>query len=587
MSYLPLIATLTALLCGPLLYAVARHRAGVLAFLDGFVLVSIAGLVLLEVVPGAFGEGGAWSLAFLVLGAIGPNLLERALHHARREAHIATLGLAVLGLLLHSVADGAALSPNADHDAHEALALAVVVHSVPVGLVVWWIMAPVFGPLWPALTIAAMCCGTVAGFVFGIELNEVLGAQAFAWFEALVAGSILHVVFGRPHLDEHEHESHAAPPFEGLGNLVALIALALLESLAPHHGLLGGFVGRFRDLTLEGAPALLFAYLAGSLIGSGISEARLRWVSQGAGVFEHSLRGTLLGLFLPLRSGAGLSTYCRLLQAGVRHSAAIAHLHAASALGLTATLLSIPLLSVELSLARILVVAALSVLVSTLLAGPGSERLAPPVAVVPLHPGARLLERPRGLARLGRGLMEQVDGTVSWVLAGFALAALAMPYLDSLAFASWPQGLDLIVFALLGLPLYLCATGATPLVAVLLAWGLSPGAGMAVLIVGSAANLATLRALRQLHGTRFAVLFGTLVGLGAVTAGGLINGFGRAGLGPGLISVGPLADPSASALEIGCALILAGLFVTSLLRRGGRRWISGLVLDPRAAEGSR
>ncbi|MGQ0618508.1 MAG: permease [Panacagrimonas sp.] len=572
MTYLPLIATITALLCGPLLYAVARRRAGVLAFLDGFVLVSIAGLVLLEVVPGAFGEGGAWSLGFLAVGAIGPSLLERALYRARREAHLATLALAVLGLLLHSIADGAALSAQGD-PAQEALAIAVVVHSIPVGLVVWWIMAPVFGALWPALTIAAMCAGTASGFLFGIELNQVLGAQAFAWFQALVAGSILHVVFGRPHLDEHEHETHAAPPFEGLGNLAALLALALLDSLDPQHGLLGGFVERFRDLAVQCAPALVLAYLMMALLGTGRSGWGSRWILRGAPL-GRAIRATLLGLVLPMRSGGGLVQYRERVQAGESSLTSMPFLVATPAVGLAALLLSMALLGFELTVLRVASAAALTIALGlTMSRFKTLESEAPP-------PPA-LQDRPWGGAVWRAGLADLVDGTAAWILAGLALAVFVSPYLDALALSAWPPGLDVLLFALLGLPMVLCAAGATPVVAVLLGAGLSPGAGLAVLLIGPVANLATLDVLRHQHGTRFAVVFGAAVCVAAIALGGLVNA-----LAPGLETPRLEQEPTTSILGASCALVLAGLFTASLLRSGGRRWISGLLVFPRAVETS-
>ncbi len=273
MNLFPLLATLAALMCGPLLYVVARLRPALLAFLDGFVLVSIAGLVLLEVVPGAYGDGGAWSFAFLALGAIGPTLVENGLQQARREAHLATLALAVLGLLLHSLADGAALAPSQGlHEGHgharEALAIAIVVHSIPVGLMVWWVMAPVFGRRLPAATIALMCAGTVAGYVFGLELSSMLGARAFAWFEALVAGSILHVVFGRPHLDEHSDHRDPQPPFEGLGNLAALVGLVVMARLDPHAGTLQGVGAALVLLAVALAPLLLLVYAVAGVVAA-------------------------------------------------------------------------------------------------------------------------------------------------------------------------------------------------------------------------------------------------------------------------------------------------------------------------------
>ncbi len=227
-----LLATLLALAAGPALYAGARHSARALAFLDGFVLVSIAALVVLEVVPDTLRAGGVWALAFLLAGVFGPTLLERLFRRAERQMHIGTLLLAVLGLVLHALADGVVLAPS---DAGNwALSAAVVVHSVPVGMAVWWLLAPHFGAWPPLFALLAMGGGTLAGYHYGGPLSELLSAQAWAWFQGLVAGSILHVVFGRPHLHgaEDEGHTHAEPQLPApvaqsrrLGQAIALAAV--------------------------------------------------------------------------------------------------------------------------------------------------------------------------------------------------------------------------------------------------------------------------------------------------------------------------------------------------------------------------
>jgi hypothetical protein len=229
-----LFATLLALAAGPALYAAARRNARALALLDGFVLVSIAGLVLLEVVPDTFANGGAWSLAFLLAGAFGPTLLESRFRRLERQAHIGALALAVLGLVVHALADGVVLAPSGDD---WALPLAVVLHSIPVGMAAWWLLAPSFGRGPPLFALLAMGAATVAGYAFSEPLNALLGQQAWAWFQGLVAGSILHVVFGRPHLHgaedpEHAHVEEALPApvarFKRVGYVLALVALAAL-----------------------------------------------------------------------------------------------------------------------------------------------------------------------------------------------------------------------------------------------------------------------------------------------------------------------------------------------------------------------
>ena len=202
MNLVLLFATLTALLCGPLLYALAQRRPNIMRWLDRFVLFSVVGLVLIEVVPETYAQAGLWSFAFIALGLLGPTALEHLLTRARRSMHIAALILALAGLMLHSFGDGAALSP-ANGQGHLALALAVAIHSVPVGLLVWWLMFPVFGKALPSLTLAGMCGCTLAGYVFGVEAAANIEPRYWSLFQALVAGSILHVAFGRRHNHEH------------------------------------------------------------------------------------------------------------------------------------------------------------------------------------------------------------------------------------------------------------------------------------------------------------------------------------------------------------------------------------------------
>lgn len=204
MNLVLLFATFAALLCGPLLYALAQHRPQVVRWLDRFVLFSVVGLILIEVVPETYEQAGLWSFAFIALGLLGPSALEHLLTQARRGTHIAVLILALAGLMLHSFGDGTALSP-ANGQGHIALALAVAIHSVPVGLLVWWLMFPVFGKTLPALTLAGMCGCTLAGYLFGMQATQNIEPRYWALFQALVAGSILHVAFGRRHSHDHEH----------------------------------------------------------------------------------------------------------------------------------------------------------------------------------------------------------------------------------------------------------------------------------------------------------------------------------------------------------------------------------------------
>ncbi|TJY60958.1 hypothetical protein E4T66_09930 [Sinimarinibacterium sp. CAU 1509] len=582
MSVQLLLATLLALLSGPPLYAVARRQLALLSFLDGFVLISITGLVLLEVLPESIATGGIISLVFVAAGMLGPTALEHGLTHARREAHLLALSLAVLGLVLHSVGDGAALAGGASEpEEHvEALGLAIAIHSIPVGLVIWWLLYPVFGYALPTLALLGMCAGTVVGYVYAGALSGLLGAQAWAWFQALIAGSILHVIFGRPHIDEDSVHHVGSPRFEGLGNLAALATLTWL-ALTHSHGAShaeSAFGERLLALSLEAAPALLLAYVIGGLIGSELPPRWLQWLGRG-GRASQALRGMAAGLPLPVCSCGVLPLYRSLIQRGVPATAAIAFLIATPEVGLTALFVSVPLLGVPFTLLRVGAAAALATGIAYWI-GTHAAPIAPAtnaaaaccgggcnVAVPASGPAQRLRRAARS------GLVDLVDDTLAWIVAGLVLAAAAVPYVQQAFWTELPNGLDVLLFALLGMPVYVCATGATPLVAVLIAAGISPGAAIAFLLTGPATNISTFGVLRQLHGTRFAALFAFGAGGGAILLGLLINALFPHGVSLQAADTHAHAAPLYAYISLG---LLGLLYAASLLRKGARALLSDL-----------
>src|SRR5205085_2800631 len=98
-----------------------------------------------------------------------------------------------------------------------------------------------------------------------------------------------------------------------------------------------------------------------------------------------------------------------------------------------------------------------------------------------------------------------------WVLAGLGAAAVLEPFLRVDALAALPPALQLPLFALLGVPVYVCAAGATPLIAVLIHKSVSPGAALAFVITGPAMSYDTLVTLARLHGRRTAAWFAAAV----------------------------------------------------------------------------
>jgi uncharacterized membrane protein YraQ (UPF0718 family) len=462
-----------------------------------------------------------------------------------------------------------------------ALPLAIVLHSIPVGMAVWWLLAPHFGATLPVVALAAMALGTVVGYRFGAPINALLGAEAWAWFQSFVAGTILHVIFGRPHLHgaedpthEHREQLPVAPMvrYEGFGNLLALAALTVISLIHASAAAESAVLDRFMDLALESAPALLLAYVIGGFLYGELPAPLLRWLSAG-GRFSQALRGTAVGLPLPICSCSALPLYHSLSRRGVAPASALAFLIAAPEVGLTALLVSLPLLGVEMTLVRVAAAAVLAAFVGYVVAGwarPSPLTAAGAPGCAHDHDHGAPSSRWRRVARAG--LVDLVDGTAPWIILGLVIAAVAEPLLMQMLWTHWPDALEVAVFALLGMPIFVCAAGATPLIAVLLAAGVSPGAALAFLLTGPATNVSTFGVLRRLHGGRMAWIFAVVTAVGAVGIGLAVN-------------LLPLSAPRevaaahepASLFEQVCLVLLGLLYAASLLRRGGRAFLAELA----------
>ncbi len=85
-----------------------------------------------------------------------------------------------------------------------------------------------------------------------------------------------------------------------------------------------------------------------------------------------------------------------------------------------------------------------------------------------------------------------------WLLIGLLAAAAIKTWVSTDFLLGWGDGLPaMLVMALIGIPMYICATASTPLAAGFLAAGLSPGAILVFMLAGPATNIATMGMIRQ------------------------------------------------------------------------------------------
>jgi uncharacterized membrane protein YraQ (UPF0718 family) len=491
------------------------------------------------------------------------------------------MAAAMTALIVHGLLDGAGLAA-ARHDATMAsLGWGVVLHRIPVGLAIWWTVTPSRGARSAVLVIGLVALATVGGFVSSASLFSELSVKAIALVQALVAGSLLHVVVA--HAPEplsrasHAHRHHAAA-----GAMLA-VALLLLLGLdheahgAPQHAHTLRVDDALFTLAARCAPALLVGLgLAAAVKGllPPLGAARLATKRPLAA----SLLGAAFGVSLRICSCAVQPVYRRLLRHGASPSAATAFVlvtpgASAESFGLTLLLLGAPLAGAR--IAVVLIAACLLGLIVTRRDAAHRETAAtkPEAETEPIG------QRIRHGAHFA--LTELVDHVGPWVVVGLGVAALIdaltpheLHHVD--AWVAVPAFAITAGAALLSVPVYVCATGTTIVAAVLIAKGVSPGAALALLAAGPATGIATHRAVSETIGRGRAWLFSAAVISVSVAAGLLVDRYGLLGTLRGLTAH---HAAQATTMELACLAIWAILLAASLWRQGPRGML-GQVIEP-------
>lgn len=226
---LSVVAAIIALAIGVALVPVAQRRPAWLAGLDGFMLVAIGGVLAMDLLPYSFQAAGGWALVALALGAGLPVLLERGHHHDEHN-HDSTgfLIVAAVGLAIHAFLDGGALASRqiSDGDHSRALELGVLAHRLPMGVMIGMLAGTNRQRLaWSAAGIVAI--GTIGGFWVGVETLPVVGIRGLSIFQALVAGTLVHVLYTHNPIRIPSGHRRA----NNLGLLAGILCLAAMQSL--------------------------------------------------------------------------------------------------------------------------------------------------------------------------------------------------------------------------------------------------------------------------------------------------------------------------------------------------------------------
>jgi len=263
-----LLASCIALLIGPLFYRYFSSGSGLQKGLDGFIFVSLGGLVLIHILPELLEHGGLLAIVFVVLGLWGPTASERLFHRYSEITHNFALFLGISGLLLHTITDGTAMVLAQQDGNSIMLALGVILHQLPVGFAVWWVLKPHLGARWTVFIFAAIMLFTGIGYFASGQLLPYLNIDDTIYLQAFITGSILHVVLHQPHGQQDADKQGRYEYQAGIGSLLGiglLMMLLLVDSGGHDHAHHNHSTELLTTWLMTIAPVLLLSYAVAAL----------------------------------------------------------------------------------------------------------------------------------------------------------------------------------------------------------------------------------------------------------------------------------------------------------------------------------
>jgi len=321
------------------------------------------------------------------------------------------------------------------------------------------------------------------------------------------------------------------------------------------------------QILLESAPYVLFGFFATGLLKALVpQEAVVKHLGKSSA--GSVLKASVFGVPLPLCSCAVIPAAIGLRKQGASRGASAAFMVSVPETGVDSVAITWALLDPVLTVVRpaaALITATITGLLINLL----PEESALPETVEKTSCGSsccagddKSTTRQPLLRRLRAGQVfafgELLADIGKWLLFGIVLAGV-ISFLVPDDFMTRYMGsefLSLLIMLGVGIPIYICASASTPIAAVLILKGLSPGAALVFLLAGPATNAATLTVVYRFFGRAATGIYLASIAVCSLAFGFLINRF-YALAGIDIIAwVKPLDVSTSSPFAVASAVIL-------------------------------
>lgn len=326
------------------------------------------------------------------------------------------------------------------------------------------------------------------------------------------------------------------------------------------------------------APYLLLGFLIAGLLHAFIPTAIYsRYLSKPS--FRSVLMAALFGIPLPLCSCGVIPTAMSLRREGASKGATTSFLIATPQTGVDSIMATFSLMGLPFAIIR-----PIAALVTALFGGQWVNLVEGNAEANTSENSAQCKdngccqtkqpEQPRTffgrlIEALRYAFVDMMQDIGKWLFVGLVVAGLITVFVPDSVFQVFRGNslASMLLVLCIAVPMYLCATGSIPIAVALMMKGLTPGAGLVLLMAGPACNMASILVIHKVLGRQTLITYLASIITGAIGFGLFIDHIlPREWFISNLIAHGACCHESPSWFSLGCALLLAVLFVCAMVR---------------------
>ncbi|MBF0215661.1 MAG: SO_0444 family Cu/Zn efflux transporter [Candidatus Omnitrophica bacterium] len=321
----------------------------------------------------------------------------------------------------------------------------------------------------------------------------------------------------------------------------------------------------------EMSPYLLFGFLFSGILHAVVDPRQIA-VHLGKNDISSVLKASLLGVPLPLCSCGVIPAAMMLKKEGAAKAAVLSFLVSTPTNGVDAIMVTYSLLGPFFTVYRVIAsffagifTGCLSLIADRDQSGDKND----PKGDNCVHCSGKMDHKHTAIDKfrsaMEYGFVELVGDVGRWLIAGVIVGGAISYFLpDNYFSGGFLSGWKGMILALLiSAPMYVCASGSTPIAAALMYKGLDPGAAFVFLLAGPATNAVTMTVIMRSMGKRTLAIYLSGIAFVSMLLGAILNVVWKYyDKGNGGIAAGH-EHGSVGMLGMVCSIVLTGLIVRS------------------------